>query len=77
VSQRTGLPAQGAVATFVVADHALDAQGLAVTVTVTGPSEGQLRLGSLRPKPSVLWLQGTGAGDPLQIDYNWSEVPKR
>ena len=77
VSQRTGLPVQGAVVTLVVADHALDAQGLAVTMTVTGPGEGQLRLGSLRPKPSVLWLQGTGAGDPLQIDYNWSEVPKR
>jgi FAD:protein FMN transferase len=77
LSHRTGQPAQGSVAVLAVTELALDAQGLAVTLSVTSPAEGQLRLGSLRPRPGVLWLQGTGAGEPLQIDYNWGEVPKR
>lgn len=77
ISHRTGQPVQGTVATLAVTDLALDAQGLAATLTVTGPSEGQLRLGSLRPSPSMLWLQGSGVGEPLQITYHWGEVPKR
>lgn len=77
LNHRTGQPGQGAVAVLAVTDLALDAQGLAVVLSVISPSEGQLRLGSLRPKPSILWLQGTGTGEPLQIDYEWGEVPKR
>jgi thiamine biosynthesis lipoprotein len=77
INQRTGRPIQGTVATLAFTDLALDAQGLAVTMTVTGPTEGQLRLGSLRPSPALLWLQGTGAGEPLQITYHWGDVPKR
>jgi thiamine biosynthesis lipoprotein ApbE len=77
ISQRTGRPVQGTVATLAFTDLALDAQGLAATLTVTGPSEGQLRLGSLRPNPAILWLQGSGAGEPLQITYHWGDVPKR
>jgi len=77
INQRTGRPVQGTVATLAFTDLALDAQGLAVTMTVTGPTEGQLRLGSLRPSPALLWLQGTGAGEPLQITYHWGDVPKR
>jgi thiamine biosynthesis lipoprotein len=77
ISHRTGQPVQGTVATLAVTDLALDAQGLAATLTITGPTEGQLRLGSLRPSPSMLWLQGSGVGEPLQITYHWSDVPKR
>lgn len=77
VSQRSGRPAQGVVATIAVSDLAIDAQGLATTMTITGPNEGLLRLGSLRPSPAVLWLVGSGSGEPLQVDYHWGEVPKR
>lgn len=77
ISHRTGQPVQGTVVTLAITDLALDAQGLAATLTVTGPTEGQLRLGSLRPSPSMLWLQGSGVGEPLQITYHWSDVPKR
>jgi thiamine biosynthesis lipoprotein len=77
ISHRTGQPVQGTVATLAFTDLALDAQGLAATLTVTGPGEGQLRLGSLRPSPAMLWLQGSGAGEPLQITYHWGDVPKR
>jgi FAD:protein FMN transferase len=77
ISHRTGRPVQGTVATLAYTDLALDAQGLAVTLTITGPTEGQLRLGSLRPSPAMLWLQGSGTGEPLQITYHWGDVPKR
>jgi thiamine biosynthesis lipoprotein len=77
ISQRTGQPVQGTVATVAYTDLALDAQGLAVTLTITGPTEGELRLGSLRPPPAMLWLQGSGAGEPLQITHHWGDVPKR
>jgi thiamine biosynthesis lipoprotein len=77
ISHRTGQPVQGTVATLAFTDLALDAQGLAVTLTITGPTEGQLRLGSLTPSPAMLWLQGSGAGEPLQITYHWGDVPKR
>ena len=77
ISQRTGQPVQGTVATLAYTDLALDAEGLAVTLTVTGPTDGQLRLGSLKPSPAILWLQGSGAGEPLQITYHWGDVPKR
>jgi thiamine biosynthesis lipoprotein len=77
ISHRTGQPVQGTVATLAFTDLALDAQGLAVTLTITGPTEGQLRLGSLSPSPAMLWLQGSGSGEPLQITYHWGDVPKR
>jgi len=77
ISHRSGQPVQGTVATLAVTDLALDAQGLAAALTITGPTEGQLRLGSLLPTPAMLWLQGSGAGEPLQITYHWSDVPKR
>jgi FAD:protein FMN transferase len=77
VSQRTGRPAQGILATAVSTELALDAQALSVTLEITGPGEGQLRLGALTPRPSVLWLQGNGTGEPLAIEYLWGLVPKR
>ena len=77
VNQRSGRPAQGTLATAVVTERALDAQGLAVTLAITGPGEGQLRLGQLNPRPSVLWLQGNGHGEPLAVEYHWGYVAKR
>lgn len=77
VNQRSGRPAQGTLATAVVTESALDAQALAVTLAITGPGEGQLRLGQLTPRPSVLWLQGNGSGEPLAVEYHWGYVPKR
>jgi thiamine biosynthesis lipoprotein len=77
INQRSGRPAQGTLATAVATEQALDAQALAVTLVITGPGEGQLRLGALSPRPSVLWLQGNGGGEPLAIEYRWGLVPKR
>jgi thiamine biosynthesis lipoprotein len=77
LNQRTGLPVQGVMATIVVSDLAVDAQALAATLAITGPREGRLRLGSLRPQPSVLWLLGSGAGAPLLVDHRWSAVSRR
>jgi FAD:protein FMN transferase len=72
--QRKGLPAQGVVGMAAVTDLAVDAQALAIAMAVTGPREGQLRLGSLRPNPSVLWFLGGGSGAPLQVDHRWGEI---
>lgn len=76
-NHRTGKPVQGVVATAAAIPSALDAQALAAILTVTGPREGQLRLGSLQPRPSVIWFMGTGEGHPLHVEYRWSLVPKR
>jgi FAD:protein FMN transferase len=72
--QRTGLPAQGVIGVAAVTDLAVDAQALAIAMALTGPREGQLRLGSLRPNPSVLWFLGSGSGAPLQVDHRWGEI---
>lgn len=72
--QRTGLPAQGVAGVAAVTDLAVDAQALAIAMALTGPREGQLRLGSLRPSPSVLWFLGSGTGAPLQVDHRWGEI---
>jgi FAD:protein FMN transferase len=72
--QRTGLPAQGVAGVAAVTDLAVDAQALAIAMALTGPREGQLRLGSLRPQPSVLWFLGSGSGTPLQVDHRWGEI---
>ncbi|HEX3555199.1 MAG TPA: FAD:protein FMN transferase [Thermoanaerobaculia bacterium] len=77
VNQRTGRPPEGVLAAIAVTEQAADAQGLATTLFILGPREGQVRLGSLRPRPSVLWFLGSGAGAPLQVDYRWSEVSRR
>jgi thiamine biosynthesis lipoprotein len=77
LNHRTGKPAQGVVATAAATLSALDAQALASVLTVTGPREGQLRLGSLQPRPSVIWFMGTGEGHPLQVEYRWSQIPKK
>lgn len=77
LNHRTGKPVQGVAATAASTLSALDAQALAAILTVAGPREGQLRLGSLQPRPSVIWFMGTGEGHPLQVEYRWSQVPKK
>ncbi len=74
LNQRTGLPPQGLVGVVTVTELAVDAQALAVAMALTGPREGELRLGSLRPNPSVLWFLGSGTGVPLQADHRWGDV---
>ncbi|MEA2601453.1 MAG: FAD:protein transferase [Acidobacteriota bacterium] len=77
VSQRTGRPTEGVLATVTVTELAMDAQGLATSLFILGPREGQLRMGTLRPRPSILWFLGSGTGAPLQVDYRWSEVSRK
>ncbi len=77
LNQRTGRPAAGTLAALVSTERALDAEALAVALVITGPREGQMRLGSLQPRPAVQWALGSGEGDPLLIEYHWSDLPKR
>jgi thiamine biosynthesis lipoprotein len=77
LSQRTGRPPEGVLAAVAVTDLAADAQGLATSLFILGPREGQVRMGTVTPRPSVLWFLGTGAGTPLQVGYRWSEVSRR
>ncbi|HYL06296.1 MAG TPA: FAD:protein FMN transferase, partial [Thermoanaerobaculia bacterium] len=78
INQRTGQPAEeGVFAVFTVTELAADAQALAATMSITGAQEGELLTGSIRPRPSILWMMGTGTGQPLLVDYRWTEVPKR
>ena len=69
---RDGRPADGVVATIAVSELAIDAQALAVTMFVLGQREGMLRLGSLRPEPSVAWLLGSGESPPLLATHRWA-----
>jgi FAD:protein FMN transferase len=77
LNQRTGLPAQGVLAAVAVSDLAVDAQGLAATMLILGPREGELRMGTLRPRPSLLWFLGTGEGAPLLVNYRWTDFTRR
>jgi len=70
----TGRAAQGVLAVLAASELAVDAQGLAGTLFATGSRRGQLRLGGLSPRPSVLWLVGSGEGSPLLVDYRWSAL---
>ncbi len=76
LNQRTGRPTPGVLTTLAVTELALDAQGLATAMLVLGPREGQLRIGTLRPRPALLWYLGTGTGAPLAVDYRWSDVAR-
>jgi thiamine biosynthesis lipoprotein len=76
-NHRNGRPTEGTLAVAAVSQLAADAQALATILFVAGPREGQMRLGSLSPRPSVLWFMGSGEGAPLQVDYRWSQVPRR
>jgi thiamine biosynthesis lipoprotein len=78
INQRTGQPAEeGIFAILAVTELATDAQALTATMTITGSQEGEMLTGSIRPRPSLLWLMGTGTGVPLLVEYRWTEVPKR
>jgi thiamine biosynthesis lipoprotein ApbE len=77
LSQRTGAPAQEVLAAFAVTELAGDAQGLVTTMLILGPREGELRMGTLRPRPSLLWFLGSGEGIPLMVNYRWAEVARR
>ncbi len=72
---RSGRPASGVSSVAAVTTLAADAEPLALAMSVLGANGGQLRLGSLRPKPSVLWLLG-GDGTTVVSSSNWSAVRK-
>ncbi|MEO7794315.1 MAG: FAD:protein FMN transferase [Thermoanaerobaculia bacterium] len=72
---RSGRPATGVSSVAAVTTLAADAEPLALAMSVLGANGGQLRLGSLRPKPSVLWLLGSGA-TAVVASSNWSAVRK-
>jgi thiamine biosynthesis lipoprotein ApbE len=77
LNQRTGNFSSGVLAAVAGSELAVDAQALAATAMVLSPHEGQLRMGSLRPQPAILWVLGSGQGAPLLLDYRWSTVPKK
>lgn len=76
LDQRTGRMSEGIVAIIAITEQASDAEALTTVLMSSDLREGQRRLGSLRPRPAVLWLLGQGTGRPLEASYNWSEVPE-
>ena len=70
---RSGKPATSVSSVVTVTKLAADAEPLAMAMSVLGANGGQIRLGSLRPKPSVLWLLGSGA-TAVVASSNWSAV---
>lgn len=74
VDQRTGLEREGVVAVLAISELGLDAQGLASSLYLLDTRQGMYRAGQLDPKPSVLWLLGSGEGLPLLVDFNWTAV---
>lgn len=77
LNQRNGRPAEGVTGVVTVTELAVDAEALAASLLIMGNREGLLRLGSLRPNPSVLWLLGGGGGTPVMSQHNWSEITLR
>ncbi|MBZ0102259.1 MAG: hypothetical protein K8I65_08880 [Thermoanaerobaculia bacterium] len=39
-----------------------------------GAGAGQMRLGSLRGDPGVLWALGGGAGEPVLAVVHWTTI---
>ncbi|MEM7350156.1 MAG: FAD:protein FMN transferase [Acidobacteriota bacterium] len=76
IDQRTGVPARGVVMVAAVTEEAADAEALAASLFITGFRQGNMRLGALQPRPSVLWWLGEGKGEPLQSTYRWSELAR-
>ena len=78
IDQRTGVPSRGVAVVAAVAAFALDAEILAHTLFITGLRDGHLRLGSLEPRPSILWLLGESmdSSQALESSYRWSEVAR-
>jgi len=78
LDQRSGRPVEGVQAVAVRTLDGTGASALAGGLFVLGTREGQLRVGSVRPLPSVLWALGSGGGSPLLVEYHWSATaPKR
>lgn len=71
---RTGRPATGLAALFVVTELAVDAAALGHVMYALGPRQGSLLVGALTPRPSLRWWLGSGEGRPLLTDLNWSSV---
>lgn len=74
VDERSGRLDSGTWATVAVTELALDAEALAVAALVLDNREGRFRVGNLEPRPSVLWLLGTGTGRALLVDSNWQAL---
>ncbi len=77
VDQRTGNVPTAAIIVLAVTELAVDAQLLSATMLITGSRAGELRLGSIRPNPSILWVYGSGNGLPLYIEHSWSALQRR
>jgi len=69
---RRGIPSSGVISVLTVTDHALDAQGLSTALYIIGNHHGEMRLGVLKPSPSVLWLLGSSQSAPLIGTYHWT-----
>ena len=76
INQLTGVPTLGVRLVAAVTVTARDAEVLAHTLYAMGHSAGQRHVGSLDPRPSVLWLLGTTDGLPLESPYRWSELDR-
>lgn len=76
IDQRSGVPSRGVVTVVTVAELASDAEPLAIALFILGHREGHMKLGSLRPRPSVFWLLGHGTGTPLESTYHWSDLDR-
>jgi thiamine biosynthesis lipoprotein len=74
IDQRNGLPSRQAMAVFTVTELAIDAEGLAVTLFVVNQRLGEYRVGLLEPRPSVLWMLGSGEGIPLTVSRHWAKL---
>jgi len=77
LDQHTGRPGTGVLATVAIGQLALDAQGLAATLFVTGARRGGMLLGQLKPAPAALWVLGEAGGEPLVSDYRWGGRQRR
>jgi len=77
LDQRSGQPSHGVLGVLVATPHAFDAQALATTLMITGNREGQMRLGTVDPNPSALWLLGDGVSEPIINAYKWSALSTR
>lgn len=71
---RRGRPTEGVLAVLASTQLAVEAQGLATAMFSCGSHAGQRRLGNLSPRPSVLWVLGSGEGRPLLVEYRWAEL---
>jgi thiamine biosynthesis lipoprotein ApbE len=77
LDQSTGRPASGVLTTVAISQLALDAQGLAATLFVTGARRGGMLLGQLTPAPAALWVLGEPGAEPLVSDYRWGGRQRR